>query len=268
MKTVGSQVKDVEPNDKVLLSFNSCGDCVTCKLNQLAYCVHMAKLNFGGVRLDGSHAMRASDGSPIYANFFGQSSFARLAIVNSRCLVKIRAQTPLNLYAPLGCGMQTGAGAIINTLNLQPGDSVAIFGTGSVGMAAIMAAKIRKASVVIGIDLHEGRLKLAQELGATHTINGSVNDVATDIKRICNEDGVMSAIDTTGVTGVIEKMIDSLGSMGRAVMIGAPAFGSRIQLDVFSHITMGRQVIGCNQGDSVPQEVFSSFPVTCSDLLT
>ena len=255
VEKVGSQVKGIEPNDTVLLSFNSCGSCATCEQGRPAYCMHMWTLNFGGLRPDGSHTMRTSNGSLMYSNFFGQSSFSSLAVVNSRCLVKVPKQTPLELYAPLGCGLQTGAGAIMNTLNLQHGATVAIFGTGAVGMAAIMAAKIRNASIIIGIDINEGRLELAKKLGATHVLNGSVDDITHQIKMICNGNGVMSAIDTTGLPTVIERMIDSLAVLGRAVTVGAPPAGSRAAVDIISHITMGRQYIGCNQGDSVPQEV-------------
>ena len=205
--------------------------------------------------------MRTGSGSTLYSNFFGQSSFSSLAIVNGRCLVKVSDKSPLDLYAPLGCGMMTGAGAVFNVLNVQPGGSVAIFGTGAVGMAAIMASKIRKASIIIGIDLNEERLKIAQKLGATHVLNGSAADIAHQVKMICKGNGVTHALDTTGVPAIIERMIESLGILGRAVTIGAPAPGSRIQIDVLSHLTMGRQYIGCNQGDSVAQEVRCSLVV-------
>ncbi len=153
--------------------------------------------------------MRTGSGSTLYSNFFGQSSFSSLAIVNGRCLVKVSDKSPLDLYAPLGCGMMTGAGAVFNVLNVQPGGSVAIFGTGAVGMAAIMASKIRKASIIIGIDLNEERLKIAQKLGATHVLNGSAADIAHQVKMICKGNGVTHALDTTGVPAIIERMIES-----------------------------------------------------------
>ena len=199
--------------------------------------------------------MRSNKGEPLYSNFFGQSSFSSLAIVNNRCLVKVSKEAPLELFAPLGCGMQTGAGAILNTLNMRSGASVAVFGTGSVGMAAIMAAKIRKASIIIGVDIDEGRLEIARSLGATHCINGSDLDMVDQIRTICDEDGVNYAVDCTGIAAIIERMIDSLGTLGKAATIGAPAPGTRISVDVLSQLTKGRQYIGCNQGESVPQQV-------------
>ena len=214
----------------------------------------MVQLNFGGTRLDGSFTTHTSDGTPVYSNFFGQSSFSRLAIVNASCLVKVPEDTSLPILAPLGCGMQTGAGAILNTLDVQPGDSVVITGTGAVGMAAIMAARMCQAGVIIGVDIVSERLELASSLGATHTVNGADSNVASQIKDICAI-GVQYAVDTTGIPEIVECMIDSLAPRGRAVSIGAPSPGSRVKIDVFSQITMGRQYIGCNQGDSVPQQV-------------
>ena len=225
--------------------------------------MHMLPLNFGGTRLDKSHTMRCSDGSPLYSNYFGQSSFSSLAVVNHRCLVRVSNEAPLELFAPLGCGFQTGAGAILNTLNLRPGASVAVFGTGSVGMAAIMAAKIRKAKIIIGVDIDEGRLKIAQSLGATACLDGSDLDIADQIRTICGGDGVDYAVDCTGVAAIIEKMIDALGTLGKAATIGAPAPGTKISVDVFSQLTKGRQYIGCNQGDSVPQQVCSNSTRLC-----
>ena len=216
----------------------------------------MLPLNFGGTRLDKSHTIRSGNGEPLYGNYFGQSSFSSLAIVNSRCLVKVSNEACLELFAPLGCGLQTGAGAILNTLNMRPNASVAVFGTGSVGMAAIMAAKIRKAKTIIGIDIDEGRLEIARSLGATHCLNGSDPDIADQVRTICDGDGVEYAVDCTGIAAMIERMIDSLGTLGKAATIGAPAPGTKISVDVFSQLTKGRQYIGCNQGDSVPQQVY------------
>jgi Zn-dependent alcohol dehydrogenase len=205
--------------------------------------------------------MRSSNGEPLYSNYFGQSSFSSLAVVNSRCLVKVSNDSPLEIFAPLGCGLQTGAGAILNTLNIQPGASVAVFGTGSVGMASIMAAKIGKASTIIGIDITPARLEIARSLGATHTLDGSDPEIVQKIRDMCDGDGVQYAVDCTGVPVIIERMIDSLGTLGKAATIGAPAPGTKVSVDVLSQLTRGRQYIGCNQGDSVPQKV-------CCPLLT
>ena len=259
VKEVGSQIDSILPGDAVLMSFNSCGNCTTCKREAPAYCLDMLPLNFGGTRPDKSHTLRCTDGTELYSNYFGQSSFSSLAIVNQRCLVRVPTTTPFDLFAPLGCGFQTGAGAIFNTLNMQSGASVAVFGTGSVGMAAIMAAKIRKANIIIGVDIDEARLEIARDLGATHCLNGSDSDVVDQIRQICGADGVSYAVDCTGVAAIIERMIDSLGTLGKAATIGAPAPGTQVSVDVLSHLTKGRQYTGCNQGDSIPQQVCCNY---------
>lgn len=250
----GNKISSVSPGDAVLLSYNACNNCPSCSEGFPAYCVNMVKLNFGGTRLDGRFTTQLSDGTPVYSNFFGQSSFTRLAVVNAASLVPVSQTTPLSLLAPLGCGMQTGAGVILNTLDVQPGDSVVIIGTGAVGMAAIMAARMREAHTVIGVDINSERLDLAQSLGATRSIQGAGSNLASQIKEICGA-GVRYAVDTTGVPEIVERMIDSLAPRGKAVSIGAPSVGSKVKIDVFSQITMGRQYLGCNQGDSIPQQV-------------
>jgi Zn-dependent alcohol dehydrogenase len=159
----------------------------------------------------------------LFSNFFGQSSFARLTVVYRSSLVKVRSDTDLALFAPLGCGLQTGAGAILNTLDVQVGKTVAIFGVGSVGMSAVMAAKIRGAKEIIAIDLQQSRLDLAKSLGATSTILGNDADIILKIKRISPPNGVHYGLDCSGAPAVIETMINCLGSRGRATSVGAPA---------------------------------------------
>lgn len=252
---MGSAIQGIQPGDAVIASFNSCGKCDPCTRNVPAYCKHFVALNFGGTRLDQSVPMSTGDGKPLHSNVFGQSSFSSFAIVNARCLVKIPNDAPLDLYAPLGCAMQTGAGALLNTLDMPRGVSVAVFGTGSVGMAAIMAAKLQAAHTIIGVDINDGRLEVARSLGATHTLKGSDSNLVEKIKEICGGDGVRYAVDCTGIPAMIEQMIEALGNTGKAATIGAAAPGTKACVDIFKHITCGKQYVGCNLGNSVPQQV-------------
>ena len=176
-------------------------------------------------------------------------------MVNRRSLVKVPKDLPLKVFAPLGCGLQTGAGAVLNTLNVQPDSTVAILGVGSVGLSAIMASKIRKAKVIIAVDIQDSRLELAKELGATMTINSKGVNVVEEIKKVCPPTGVKYALDCSGVPAVIEQMIDSLTTRGRACSVGAPSPGKRAAVDIFSHLIMGREYVGCHQGESVAREV-------------
>lgn len=251
----GSDVTEVQNGDKVLMSYSFCSNCSQCKSGHLPYCENLLGLNFGGQRSDGSSALSLKDGSRLHGHFFGQSSFSRLAIVNRASLVKVPQDVKLELFAPLGCGLQTGAGAILNTLDVKEGSTVAVFGVGSVGLSAIMACKIREAKEIIAVDIQPSRLQLAQDLGATKTINSSEVDVLEEIKKICPPAGVQYALDCSGVPKVVETMIDSLGARGRACSVGAPSPGKRASVDVFSHLVMGRQYVGCHQGDSIAREV-------------
>ncbi|KAL4816985.1 chaperonin 10-like protein [Aspergillus spinulosporus] len=252
---VGEKVKHVSKNDKVLLSFDYCGACSQCDEGHPAYCSEWVPRNFGQKRLDGSLTLADASGAKVHGNFFGQSSFARHTVVSSASVVKVPSDTRLDLFSPLGCGIQTGAGAILNTLDVQPGKSVAVFGVGSVGMSAIMAAKLRNAKTIIAIDLQPQRLELAKKLGATHTVLGSDTDVVAQIQKISGSNGVDYSVDCAGIPQVVEKALDCLGTRGKGATVGAPTPGVRAGVDVFSHLVMGRQYLGCCEGDSNTQKV-------------
>ncbi|KAF4953617.1 hypothetical protein FGADI_5953 [Fusarium gaditjirri] len=253
---IGANVTTVSPGDKVLLSFSSCGLCPGCKSDHPAYCYSFNDYNFGGKRPDGSAAMsimKDDEKQPIYSTFFGQSSFAARTIVHRSSIVKVPQQTPLDLFAPLGCGIQTGVGAVFNTLDVKNGTSIAVFGVGSVGLAAVMAAKARKASMIIAIDLQPERLELARELGATDGVLGPDQEyIIKAIKNICPPLGVDFAVDCTGVPSIIETMVASLGMRGRAATVGAPGGSAHAKIDIMSHLTYGKEYVGCSEGDSNP----------------
>lgn len=193
-------------------------------------------------------------GKKLYASFFGQSSFAKISIVSGVSIVKVPASTKLELFASFGCGIQTGAGSVMNTLDVQKGQSLAVFGVGSVGLAAIMAGKLRGANPIIAVDLNDDRLRLALELGATHALNGKEVDVVKEIQAICPPSGVARAVDCSGVGRVIEQMIESIGVRGKAATVGVPIPGTKVSVDVLRHLG-GREYVGCREGDSVPEKV-------------
>ncbi|KAK5202542.1 hypothetical protein LTR96_011530 [Exophiala xenobiotica] len=192
------------------------------------------------------------------------------AVVPESSMVKVPPDTQLRLLAPLGCGLQTGAGCVINTLRVARGSTVAIFGVGPVGMAGVMAAKIMSCSTIIAIDLREDRLAIAKEVGATHTLNGQALDLTTQIQDICSPAGLKFAMDCTGVPKVIDTMIQSLGRRGKAATVGAPKPGSKAVIDVFDHLIMGKEYVGCTEGDADPktfipflikQHAMGNFPI-------
>jgi aryl-alcohol dehydrogenase len=250
VREVGSAVRKVSPGDHVAMSFNSCGTCPTCQTGRPSYCHDFFAYNFGATRPDGTTVL-SRDGEPIHSHFFGQSSFATHAVASERNVVKLDAGVPFEIVAPFGCGIQTGAGAILNAMRPQAGTSIAVFGTGTVGLAAIMAAKIAGATTVIGIDIHPARLELARELGATHTVDARTDDPRAAIARITGA-GADFAVESSGVAAVLRTAVDSTAPTGVTGVIGAPAFGTEVNLDVNTILTAGRVVRGIVEGDSVP----------------
>jgi aryl-alcohol dehydrogenase len=249
VEAVGSAVTRVTPGDQVLLSFTSCGRCSGCRGGHPAYCEMWLPLNLlGGARADGS-ATISRDEQTLGGHFFGQSSFARHALVDERSLVKVPADAPLEALAPLGCGVQTGAGAIWNVLNPAPGASIVVTGAGAVGLSAVMAAALTPATRVIAVDRVPARLELAAELGATHTVDTSTADLAEAVAELTGGAGADGVVETTGNTGVAAVAIGALAARGTAVLVGAPAFGSTVPLDV-NFMLPGRNVVGLTLGDS------------------
>jgi aryl-alcohol dehydrogenase len=183
-----------------------------CAEDTPSYCYDFFGRNFASVRGDGSTALSAG-GERIHSNFFGQSSFATHALCRERNVVKVPRDLDLALLGPLACGIQTGAGSIINGLNVGVGDSVAVFGTGSVGLSAIMAARVAGAAIIIGVDVNDARLELARELGATHTFNGANTNAAQEILKVTGS-GVRFALDATGIPAVIRAAVSSLAHRG------------------------------------------------------
>jgi aryl-alcohol dehydrogenase len=169
VERVGVGVAGLEPGDHVVLSGGSCGICPSCRSARPTYCREAMRVAFGGARLDGTSPV-SQGGTPIAASFFGQSSFATYAIAPARTAVKIPRDVPLELMAPLACGVITGAGSVLQALALRPGQSIAVFGTGGVGLSAIMAARLAGGSRIVAVDVNPARLELARELGATDTV--------------------------------------------------------------------------------------------------
>ncbi|EGO51869.1 hypothetical protein NEUTE1DRAFT_149542 [Neurospora tetrasperma FGSC 2508] len=273
-----SSIANLSPGDSVLLSFSHCESCPPCLSGHPSYCHSFNARNFSGCRplpvlpdgsidssslksdnpfTDPSYAtfLTPDTNKPIFSQFFGQSSFARHTLVHKSSCVKVSPGTNLALHAPMGCGMQTGAGAVLNSLGVKAGSSIAVFGVGSVGMAAVMAAAhIAKAKTIIAIDLQASRLELAKKLGATHAVLGDIKDMKKEVRRICPPVGVDYAVDCTGSVAVIKSMIDVLGTRGRAATVGAPGFGSEVGVDVMEHLTYGKEYVGSCEGDSLPKE--------------
>jgi aryl-alcohol dehydrogenase len=205
---------------------------------------------FGGGRLDGSSSTVDADGAPLHDHFFGQSSFAQYSIANEKNVIKVPKDLPLELLAPLGCGLQTGSGAVLNALKVRPGSSFVAFGTGAVGLAAIMAAKIAGASTIIAVDINAARLELAMDLGATHTVNAGETDPVAKVMEITGA-GADFSLECSGRAAVLRQAIDCLGFFGTCGIVGATPMGTEVSFDINSVMIPAKKILGIVQGDVV-----------------
>ncbi|WP_406466413.1 NAD(P)-dependent alcohol dehydrogenase [Streptomyces sp. NBC_01594] len=251
VERVGDAVSTVTPGDRVVMSYQACGHCTPCLSGKPAYCALSFPANFGGSRLDGTNALHAG-GEEIHGHFFGQSSFATHALATERNVVKVDDEDiPLELLSPLGCGLQTGAGAVLNSLKIEAGASVVIIGAGTVGLAAVMAAKVAGASPVIAVDIVPERLDLARELGATHTVNAKEEDTAARIAEL-TEGGADYVLEITARPEMLTLAVDALAPLGTAALIGGAPAGAHAPVNM-NALLGGRTVRGIAQGDSIPQ---------------
>jgi aryl-alcohol dehydrogenase len=248
VECVGDDVRTIAPGDHVVLSYPYCGHCRNCLTADYSYCEHGFALSFGGARLDGTSAL-SRNGAPVHGHIFQQSSFATYALATERNTVKVPADAPLELLGPLACGFQTGVGAVLNALRVRPEASIAIFGTGSVGLAAVMAAKIAGAAPIIAVDVNPDRLALAAELGATHTLNGRFEDVAAQIGEITRR-GADYVLEVTAIPEMLTLALEVLATKGIAALVGGAPAGTRAQIDM-NTLLNGRTLRGIVQGDAV-----------------
>jgi aryl-alcohol dehydrogenase len=249
---VGSAVREFAPGDHVVMSYPWCGECANCGNGRHSYCLHTSRLKWSGTRADGS-TLIANNGASIYSAFFQQSSFGTFALTQERYAVKVRNDAPLELLGPLACSGQTGAGAVLNVMKPSAGDSFAVFGVGAVGLSALMAAKIAGCDPIIAVDIHEARLALARELGATHAINhAATSDVVGDIHKIA-PGGVRYSTDTSALPEVSREAIEVLMPGGMCVLLGSSRAGTNVSFDM-RFLQFGRVVRGVVQGDSKPKE--------------
>ncbi|KLU24991.1 alcohol dehydrogenase [Caballeronia mineralivorans PML1(12)] len=250
VEAVGSEVTRVVPGDHVVMTYMSCGHCDTCVSGHPAYCENMAPLNFGGAREDGTSGLCDCAGHSVHGHFFGQSSFSTYALASDRNVIKVPKDIPLELLAPLGCGIQTGAGAVLNSLKVSAGSSFAAFGTGAVGLAAIMAARVAGATTIIAVDIVPNRLELALQLGATHTVNPKLANPVEAIREFTGG-GANFTLECSGRPEVLRQAVDSLSIFGTCGIVGATKIGTEVSLNINDVMIPSRRIMGIVQGDAL-----------------
>jgi aryl-alcohol dehydrogenase len=254
VEEVGPGVTKVAPGDHVVLTFTSCGACASCRLGHPAYCTTWIPQNLiGGKRADGTSPI-SRNGAALGGRFFGQSSFARHSIADERSVVKIADDVPFELLAPLACSVQTGTGAVWNTLRPEPGTSIAVIGVGAVGLAAVMGAALTPVNEIIAVGRRASQLELAAKIGATMTIDSTGVDLAAALREATGGAGVDYVVEAVGNPDVLKAGIDALAPRGAVAVVGAPPYGVEVSVDVH-RLLPGRRVLGVCEGDSDPDRL-------------
>lgn len=255
IEAIGEGVEGLAVGDEVVVGFSSCGACPRCDEHLPSYCQNFVPLNYAGMRLDDGSTAYAKDGERLTSHFFGQSSFSTLTVTRASNVVKVdTSKVALELLGPLGCGFQTGAGGVMRSLAATPGSSIAVFGGGPVGLAAVMGAVIQGCATIILVEPIAARRAIALDLGATHVIDpAAVGDLSEALRAIAPL-GLDFAFDTSGVVPVIEAGLAALGSHGAIGLVGVPSKAeAAISVNIAALMTPGLRIIGIIEGDSDPQ---------------
>ncbi|MDR2529909.1 MAG: NAD(P)-dependent alcohol dehydrogenase, partial [Oscillospiraceae bacterium] len=249
VEKIGAGVKDLAPGDRVILTFPSCGVCDSCLESHPYACEDNFQLFFGGNYADGTKRITTEDGKEV-GIMFGQGSFATYAIADQKNAIKVDVTVDeLKGLCSLGCGIQTGAGAVLNRMKPRAGSSIAVFGMGAVGLAGIMAAKIAGCSTIIAVHGRRGK-ELALEFGATHTLNGRDGDVAAKIKEITGGKGVNFALECAGTPDLVVTMLNSMAKEGTAILVsvtGETEVPIKLEPQIMNpSVTIAGAVEGCS----------------------
>ncbi len=249
VERLGAGVTGFAVGDRVAISFAHCGACKHCEQDKPSYCELFFPLNYVAGRGDGSHSL-SLDGQPVGSHIFGQSSFASYSVCPASNLVKVPEGFPLELAGPFGCGFQTGAGTVLNALQVPNGASIAVLGAGAVGLAAVAAAaNIAGAGTVIAVDIHPERLQVATEVGATHTLDGRASDLDEQVRTIC-PGGVEFVIDTTARTAFVERWLPLMSLRGTLALVASYPQEDSFSFNAVTMMISGKRIIGVMEGDT------------------
>ena len=249
VEKVGSMVQGIQPGDHVVLSYQHCGHCDNCLGGHPARCDTWYPLNFFGRLADGSTRLHTKDGQELSC-FFGQSAFAEYAVANQSQVAVVDPDVDIRLLGPLGCGFLTGFGTVINVFKAGFGDTIAIYGVGGVGLAAVMAARIAGCQRIIAVGRHREKLDLALEVGATDVVNSKETDPVEAVRAITGGKGTTYAFDTSGKASVIRQAINASSAYATicTVAMSPDTLEIAIEQDIMGP---GRKIMGSTEGDAV-----------------
>lgn len=249
VERVGSAVTTLKPGDHVIMANPSCGACPDCLAGFEAYCSKASMLKQSGYRADGRSLSFSRDQEAIYGSFFQQSSFASVTLATARNTIRMPDEVPLDLLAAFPCGVNTGAGAVMNVLKPQPGDSYVAFGVGTVGCAELLAAQLAGCDPIIAVDVFDERLALASSLGTTHTVNARDPHLVDEVRRLAGGRGAQFCLEAAGVPEALRAAVEVLAPRGTACLVGSAGAGVEVPLEMRT-LQQGRIVRGCVQGES------------------
>ncbi|MEC9361918.1 zinc-dependent alcohol dehydrogenase family protein [Sinimarinibacterium flocculans] len=245
------------PGDAVVFAFvPSCGHCDYCADGRAALCEPGAKANTAGTLLSGARRWHAADGGELH-HHLGVSGFAEYTVVSARSAVRIDRDLPPQIAALFGCAVMTGVGAVINTARVVPGESVAIFGMGGVGLAALLGAVAAGADPIVAVDVLPAKLELARSLGATHTVLAGP-DAVNEIRE-ATRGGAAYAIETAGVEIALAQAYAATRRGGTTVTVGLPHPQKQFAISAVSLVAEERTVKGSYMGSAVPSRDLPRF---------
>ncbi|MDO8699799.1 MAG: zinc-dependent alcohol dehydrogenase family protein [Rhodoferax sp.] len=257
VEALGEGVTDLEPGDHVILVFvPSCGHCAPCAEGRPVLCDPAAAANAAGTLLGGGR--RLSYQGESIDHFVGVSAFAEYAVLSRRGVQKIDRELPLEIAALFGCAVMTGVGAVVNTAQVRPGQSVAVIGLGGVGLSALMGALAAGASRVVAVDLADDKLVLARDLGATDVINAG-SDQAIEQLRELTGGGVDHALEMVGSAKALEFAYKVTRRGGTTVTVGLPASSQNLMTPVWHLVAEERTLKGSYLGSCVPRRDIGRF---------
>lgn len=248
---VGPGVTSLKPGDHVIPLWRlSCGVCAYCSDGRPALCGAGFQIRMTGRLLDGTTRFKL-DGKEI-KHFAGVSSFAEYSVIPEKAVLKIPGDFPLDIAALLGCGVITGVGAVFNAARIKPGSSVAVFGTGGVGINVVQGAAIAGAEKIIAVDVLPNKLEYAKQFGATHAINASQGNPVEKVRALTGDRGVDYAFEVIGLPATIRQAYDSLGKRGMAVVVGVTPMTMEVSVPIMPLVFEERVLTGSVYGSSRP----------------